>query len=205
MSWLLDQQTPHQSLTKRRVRSQHHRWGSICTLTKPSKPGPSAWAECVQLATSTVWQRSANSFIALASLCVMAVLRLTLLPHSRSWSCGTQGLTWTEIAKKMGMTRSGAWSRYRKARPPKRRGWAAGSRFSPTRWTNILPPASGQPSLITSVAPLPERSSTPRDKQPTVSPPSVNARALRVPGADADDNAGDRNYLVHARPQRDHE
>ena len=30
-----------------------------------------------------------------------------------------QGLTWTEVAKPVDMTVSGAWSRYRRARPPK--------------------------------------------------------------------------------------
>jgi hypothetical protein len=30
-----------------------------------------------------------------------------------------QGLTWTEVAKRVNMTVSGAWSRYRNARPPK--------------------------------------------------------------------------------------
>jgi hypothetical protein len=30
-----------------------------------------------------------------------------------------QGLTWTEVAKRVDMTVSGAWSRYRNARPPK--------------------------------------------------------------------------------------
>ena len=30
-----------------------------------------------------------------------------------------KGLTWTEVAKRVDMTVSGAWSRYRKARPPK--------------------------------------------------------------------------------------
>ena len=29
-----------------------------------------------------------------------------------------QGLTWTEVAEQVGTTRSGVWSRYRKARPP---------------------------------------------------------------------------------------
>ena len=30
-----------------------------------------------------------------------------------------QDLSWTEVAEQVGMTRSGAWSRYRKARPSK--------------------------------------------------------------------------------------
>jgi Sigma-70, region 4/Homeodomain-like domain len=41
-----------------------------------------------------------------------------------------QGLTWPEIAEQVGMTVSGAWSRYRRARPPSPHGGplAAGSR-----------------------------------------------------------------------------
>jgi hypothetical protein len=31
-----------------------------------------------------------------------------------------QGQTWNEVAKQVDMTVSGAWSRYRRARPPKR-------------------------------------------------------------------------------------
>jgi hypothetical protein len=30
-----------------------------------------------------------------------------------------QGLTWNDVAKQVDMTASGAWSRYRRARPPK--------------------------------------------------------------------------------------
>ena len=59
-----------------------------------------------------------------------------------------QGLTWTEVAEQVDMTVSGAWSRYRRARPPKPHAWAAGSRFSPTPWTRTLPLAYAQPSLI---------------------------------------------------------
>jgi hypothetical protein len=42
-----------------------------------------------------------------------------------------QGLTWSEVANQVDMTVSGAWSRYRRARPAKRPDWADGSRFSP--------------------------------------------------------------------------
>ena len=85
-----------------------------------------------------------------ASPCVGAVLPLILLPRSRSLSFGDQGLTWNEIAEQVGMTVSGAWSRYRRARPPK----------SPRlgRWQQVLADAldknlalaSERPSLIIS-------------------------------------------------------
>jgi hypothetical protein len=47
-----------------------------------------------------------------------------------------QGLTWTEVAEQVGMTVSGAWSRYRRARPPK----------SPRlgRWQEVLADALDQ-------------------------------------------------------------
>jgi hypothetical protein len=50
-----------------------------------------------------------------------------------------QGLTWTEIAERVGMTRLGVWSGYRKAGPPhsRHRDWADGSRCSPTRLITI--------------------------------------------------------------------
>jgi predicted DNA-binding transcriptional regulator AlpA len=62
-----------------------------------------------------------------------------------------QGLTWNEVAEQVGMTASGAWSRYRRARPPQ----------SPRlgRWQQVLADAlirtlrlvSVQRSLIISV------------------------------------------------------
>ena len=62
-----------------------------------------------------------------------------------------QGLTWPEIAEQVDMTVSGAWSRYRRARPPNPHAWAVGSRFSPTHLTRTLPLVSGRRSLIISV------------------------------------------------------
>ena len=50
-----------------------------------------------------------------------------------------QGLTWPEIAEQVGMTVSGAWSRYRRARPSSPNAWAVGSRFSPTPLIRTLP------------------------------------------------------------------
>jgi hypothetical protein len=62
-----------------------------------------------------------------------------------------QGQTWNEVAKQVDMTVSGAWSRYRKARPPKP------SRLG--RWQQVLADAldenlrlvSGRRSPIISV------------------------------------------------------
>jgi len=47
-----------------------------------------------------------------------------------------QGLTWNEVAKQVDMTVSGAWSRYRRARPPKP------SRLG--RWQQVLADALDQ-------------------------------------------------------------
>jgi hypothetical protein len=68
-----------------------------------------------------------------------------------------QGLTWSEVAEQVDMTVSGAWSRYRRARPPR----------SPrlVRWQQVLADAltrtlrlgSERPLLIISVEPHPGR------------------------------------------------
>ena len=57
-------------------------------------------------------------------------------PPNGSLSCRDQGLTWNEVAKQVDMTVSGAWSRYRKARPPE----------SPRlgRWQQVLADALDQ-------------------------------------------------------------
>jgi predicted DNA-binding transcriptional regulator AlpA len=57
-----------------------------------------------------------------------------------------QGLTWNEVAKQVDMTVSGAWSRYRKARPPK------SQRLG--RWQQVLADALDQNVAIASVQPL---------------------------------------------------
>jgi len=49
-----------------------------------------------------------------------------------------QGLTWNEVANEVDMTFSGAWSRYRKARPPKTRCVCA---VTPTEIEGVLPQA----------------------------------------------------------------
>ena len=69
-----------------------------------------------------------------------------------------KGLTWTEVAKRVDMTVSGAWSRYRNARPPSRRAWTDGSRFSKRRLTKTSRSVFEPPSLIISAAPPPELS-----------------------------------------------
>jgi hypothetical protein len=46
-----------------------------------------------------------------------------------------QGLTRNEVAKQVGMTVSGAWSRYRGPGRPSPHAWGVGSRSSPTPWT----------------------------------------------------------------------
>jgi hypothetical protein len=77
---------------------------------------------------------------------------------------------------------------------------AVGNRCSPTPLIRTLPLAYGQPSPIISGEYPPRLSSPPRDEPPTVSPHQGRARVLHIPGAEADANAGDRNYLVLAKP-----
>ena len=84
-----------------------------------------------------------------------------------------QGLTWNEIAEQVGMTVSGAWSRHRRALPPKFHAWVVGSRFSPRHSTRTLHLASVRPSLIILVERPPGLSLLLPDELPTVSPPSV--------------------------------
>jgi hypothetical protein len=79
-----------------------------------------------------------------------------------------QGLAWNEVAKQVDMTVSGAWSRYRRTRPPKQSRPVVASRFSPTPSMNTLLLAYEPPSLIISVEPPPELSSPPHDEPPTV-------------------------------------
>jgi hypothetical protein len=65
------------------------------------------------------------------------------------------GLTWNEVAEQVGMTVSGAWSRYRKAGRQSPHPWAAGIKSSPTPLMRTLRLASEQRSLIISVEPIP--------------------------------------------------
>ena len=111
-----------------------------------------------------------------------------------------QGLTWPEIAEQVDMTVSGAWSRYRRARPPK----------SPRlgRWQQVLADALDQNLAIGVRAAVadhlgraPTRAELTAARRAAHSLAALGrARVLHVPGADADANAGDRNHLVLAKP-----
>jgi hypothetical protein len=82
------------------------------------------------------------------------------------------------------MTVSGAWSRYRKAQPPK-------------PLIKTLQLAYVRPLPIISIEPTRAEFTASAAKQPTVPPPSL-ARVLQVPGALAGDRAGDRSNPVPA-------
>jgi hypothetical protein len=111
-----------------------------------------------------------------------------------------QGLTWTEIAEQVGITVSGAWSRYRRARPPK----------SPRlgRWQQVLADALNQNLAIGVRATVADHlGRAPTRAELTAARRAAHslaangrARVLHVPGADADGDAGDRTYLVLAKP-----
>jgi predicted DNA-binding transcriptional regulator AlpA len=111
-----------------------------------------------------------------------------------------QGLTWNEVAQQVDMTVSGAWSRYRKARPPKppRLG----------RWQQVLADALNRNLAIGVRAAVtdhlgraPTRAELTAARRAAHSLAALGrARVLHVPGADADDKAGDRNYLALAKP-----
>jgi hypothetical protein len=111
-----------------------------------------------------------------------------------------QGLTWPEIAEQVDMTVSGAWSRYRRARPSK----------SPRlgRWQQVLADALDQ-NLAIGVratvadhlgrAPTRAELTAARRAAHTLAA-SGRASMLHVPGSDATADGGDRNYLVLANP-----
>ena len=110
-----------------------------------------------------------------------------------------QGLTWPEIAEQVGMTVSGAWSRYRRARPSK------SQRLG--RWQQVLADALDQNLAIGVQAAVadhlgraPTRAELNAARRAAHSLALGRARALYVPGADGDENAGDRNHLVLAKP-----
>ena len=110
-----------------------------------------------------------------------------------------QGLTWPEIAEQVDMTVSGAWSRYRRARPPK----------SPRlgRWQQVLADALDQNLAIGVRAAVadhlgraPTRAELTAARRAAHSLSGLGrARVLHVPG-EADADAGDRTYLVLAKP-----
>jgi Sigma-70, region 4 len=111
-----------------------------------------------------------------------------------------QGMTWPEIAEQVDMTVSGAWSRYRRARPPR----------SPRlgRWQQVLADALDQnlavgvrAAIADHLGRAPTRAELIAARRAAHSLAALGrARAFYVPGADADDNAGDRNHLVLAKP-----
>jgi hypothetical protein len=111
-----------------------------------------------------------------------------------------QGLTWPEIAEQVDMTVSGAWSRYRRALPPKppRLG----------RWQQVLADALDKNLAIGVRAAVadhlgraPTRAELNAARRAAHSLAALGrARVLHVPGADGNDNAGDRNHLVLAKP-----
>src|SRR4029453_9372953 len=98
------------------------------------------------------------------------------------------------------MTVSGAWSRYRRARPPKspRLGW----------WQQVLADALDQNLAIGVRAAIADHlSRAPTRAELTAARRAAHslaalgrARVLHVPGAEADADVGDRNYLVLAKP-----
>jgi Homeodomain-like domain len=111
-----------------------------------------------------------------------------------------QGLTWTEVAKQVDMTVSGAWSRYRKARPP--RSLRLG------RWQQVLTDALGENLAVGVRAAVgdhlgraPTRAELTAARRAARSLAALGrARVLHVPGADVEADAGDRSYLVLAKP-----
>jgi hypothetical protein len=111
-----------------------------------------------------------------------------------------QGLTWNEVAEQLGMTVSGAWSRHRRARPPKSPGLG--------RWQHVLAEALDRNHAIGVRATVadhlgraPTRAELTAARRAAHSLAALGrARALHVPGADGDTDAGDRTYLVLAKP-----
>ena len=111
-----------------------------------------------------------------------------------------QGMSWNEIAKQVGMTVSGAWSRYRRARPPQ----------SPRlgRWQQVLADALDQnlaigvrAAVADHLGRVPTRAELTAARRAAHSL-AINghARVLHVPGEDGEANGGDRTYLVLAKP-----
>jgi hypothetical protein len=103
------------------------------------------------------------------------------------------------VAEQVDMTVSGAWSRYRRARPP---------RFPRLgRWQQVLADALDQNLAIgvrTAVADhlgrAPTRAELTAARRAAHSLTALGrARVLRVPG-EADADVGDRQYLVLAKP-----
>jgi hypothetical protein len=111
-----------------------------------------------------------------------------------------KGMTWNEVAEEADMTVSGAWSRYRTARPPKP------PRFG--RWQQVLADALRQNLAIGVRAAVADHlGRAPTRAELTAARRAAHglaamdlAHVFHVPGADADANAGDGTYLVLAKP-----
>jgi hypothetical protein len=98
-----------------------------------------------------------------------------------------QDPSWSEVADQVGMTRSGAWSRYRRARPPK----------SPRlgRWQQVLTDALDEhlavgvrATVADHLGRAPSRTELTAARRAAHSLAASNhARVLHVPGADAGD------------------
>jgi hypothetical protein len=111
-----------------------------------------------------------------------------------------RGLTWNGVAEQVDMTVSGAWSRYRRARPPR----------SPRlgRWQQVLADALDQDLAVGVRAAVADHlGRAPTRAELTAARRAAHglaalgrARVLRVPGAEGDADGGDRNYLVLAKP-----
>jgi lambda repressor-like predicted transcriptional regulator len=111
-----------------------------------------------------------------------------------------KGLTWNQVAQQVGMTASGVWSRYRRAQPPK----------SPRlgRWQQVFADALDQNLAVGVRAAVADHlGRTPTRAELTAARRAAHsfaaqgrARVLYVPGAAADDKAGDHSYLVLTRP-----
>jgi len=106
-----------------------------------------------------------------------------------------QGLTWPEIAEQVGMTVSGAWSRYRRALRPR----------SPRlgRWQQVLADALDRNLAIGVRAAVADHLGRAPTRAELIARRVAHslaalgrARVFHVPGTDGDVNAGDRNYLV---------
>jgi Sigma-70, region 4 len=110
-----------------------------------------------------------------------------------------EGLTWNEIAEQVGMTVSGVWSRYRRARPRE------SERLG--RWQQVLADALDQYLAIGVRAAVADHlGRAPTRAELTAARRAAHrlaalgrARVLHVP-AEADADVGDRNYLVVAKP-----
>jgi hypothetical protein len=111
-----------------------------------------------------------------------------------------QGLTWPAVAEQVGMTVSGAWSRHRRARPSK-----------PPQlghWQQVLADALDQNLAVGVRAAVADHlGRAPTRAELTAARRAAHglaalgrARVLHVPGAEANADVGDRNYLVLAKP-----